>query len=203
MIHLYIKQHNVTGLKYFGRTYQNPFKYKGSGKHWKAHLKIHGNDVSTSHIWSFNDVQAAQKFAMAFSIENNIVDDSSWANLIAENITGAVPGRKVHPDTIEKIRAANIGKKLSPEHIQKLRDRPGIPWTAEKRAKMAARVLDPERYRKQGEARRGIPRSDETKARVSASKKGVKFSEEHKRKLSEAAKIRCARKKEKINAPGL
>ena len=28
---LYVKQHPVTGLKYFGKTTQNPYRYKGSG----------------------------------------------------------------------------------------------------------------------------------------------------------------------------
>lgn len=41
MIHLYIKTHNTTGLKYFGKTTKDPYKYLGSGKHWRAHLKIH------------------------------------------------------------------------------------------------------------------------------------------------------------------
>ena len=31
-IYLYVKQHSITGLKYFGRTTQaNPYKYKGYG----------------------------------------------------------------------------------------------------------------------------------------------------------------------------
>lgn len=39
-ITLYIKIHNVTGLKYFGKTTKNnPEKYTGSGKHWKRHIK--------------------------------------------------------------------------------------------------------------------------------------------------------------------
>ena len=41
-IYLYVKQHSVTGLKYFGRTEcKNPFRYKGSGSYWKKHLKKH------------------------------------------------------------------------------------------------------------------------------------------------------------------
>lgn len=38
IIHLYVKIHNVTGLKYFGKTTKDPFKYRGSGKYWLAHL---------------------------------------------------------------------------------------------------------------------------------------------------------------------
>ena len=36
---LYVKQHNVTGLKYLGQTKRNPDTYKGSGKYWKLHVR--------------------------------------------------------------------------------------------------------------------------------------------------------------------
>ena len=39
---LYIKEHNVTGLKYFGKTTRDPLKYKGSGTHWTRHISKHG-----------------------------------------------------------------------------------------------------------------------------------------------------------------
>jgi hypothetical protein len=44
---LYIKQHNITGLKYLGQTKVNPDVYKGSGTYWLHHIKKYGNDVST------------------------------------------------------------------------------------------------------------------------------------------------------------
>ena len=47
-IYLYVKTHNVTGLKYLGQTSSNdPYKYQGSGKYWRLHLKKHGNNVTT------------------------------------------------------------------------------------------------------------------------------------------------------------
>jgi len=39
MVYLYVKIHNVTKLKYFGKTTKNPYNYKGSGLYWKRHLK--------------------------------------------------------------------------------------------------------------------------------------------------------------------
>jgi hypothetical protein len=46
---LYIKQHNLTKLKYFGKTInKDPVKYKGSGKHWTRHINKYGNDVMDS-----------------------------------------------------------------------------------------------------------------------------------------------------------
>jgi hypothetical protein len=41
---LYVKVHNKTGLKYLGKTIQDPYKYGGSGVHWSSHVKKHGND---------------------------------------------------------------------------------------------------------------------------------------------------------------
>jgi len=41
VVHLYVKQHSITKLKYFGKTIQDPIKYSGSGVHWKKHLKKH------------------------------------------------------------------------------------------------------------------------------------------------------------------
>jgi len=32
--YLYIKKHNETGLKYFGKTTQDPYTYQGSGTDW-------------------------------------------------------------------------------------------------------------------------------------------------------------------------
>ncbi len=47
-IYLYVKTHNVTGLKYLGKTSRtNPHEYQGSGIYWRSHLKKHGKDCST------------------------------------------------------------------------------------------------------------------------------------------------------------
>ncbi len=46
--YLYIKTHNKTGMKYFGKTVsEDPEKYSGSGVYWKRHIEKHGNDVTT------------------------------------------------------------------------------------------------------------------------------------------------------------
>lgn len=112
MIHLYIKEHNKTGLKYFGKTTRDPFKYQGSGKYWRRHIKKHGYDVTTKLIGSFEDEQLAEDFAISFSIENNIIDNPEWANLILENSKdGAPKGRFVSVDTKKKISSSLIGRK--------------------------------------------------------------------------------------------
>lgn len=97
MIILYVKTHNKTGLKYFGKTCKDPFKYRGSGKYWKRHLRIHGNDVSTEIVAVFDNEAEAEIFAIQFSLENDIVESIGWANLMIENAKdGAPQGHKGH-----------------------------------------------------------------------------------------------------------
>jgi hypothetical protein len=145
---LYIKQHTVTGLKYFGKTTRNPEKYKGSGKRWVNHLNVHGNTVTT--IWSrlFLNRNELVTFALDFSQKNNIVESNDWANLMPENgLDGGSPkgtnkgkictdairanldrGRKnrvykpMSDESKEKLRNSKIGKSHSLETKKKLKD---------------------------------------------------------------------------------
>lgn len=98
--YLYVKTHNITGLKYFGKTVSNPFVYKGSGKVWRRHIEKHGNDVYTEVIGFFENEDECKKIALEFSVKNNIVDSSEWANLVNENgIDGLV-----YTDEMREIR---------------------------------------------------------------------------------------------------
>ena len=75
IVTLYIKTHNKTGLKYFGRTLKkNPYTYNGSGTYWKNHLKKHSNDVNTLVYGKYteNDINL-KKDALLFSYENDII----------------------------------------------------------------------------------------------------------------------------------
>lgn len=86
MIYLYVKQHSVTGLKYFGKTAKrDPYIYLGSGKYWQRHLKKHGKLVVTLSVWEFNNIKECEEFAIKFSKENDIVNSKEWANLREEN----------------------------------------------------------------------------------------------------------------------
>lgn len=177
MVYLYVKQHNVTGLKYFGRTYQNPMKYRGSGTRWLNHLRVHGNDVSTIQVWSFNDLEECSDFAVKFSNENNIISDERWANLIIENAKeGAVYGRvlseetkaklklarakrgPVSQETRDKLRASRLGKRLSEEAKQKVS-------AAQKGKKLSVSHIESLKRFNTGKIL-----SDEHKAKISATK---------------------------------
>lgn len=111
---LMIKQHKVTGLKYFCKTaLYDPVTYLGSGTYWGRHLEEHGPQVETLWYKLFDDKEEIMEYALSFSRENNIVDalDENgrkiWANLIPEN---GIDG------------GGNIGMVMSQEQKDKLSD---------------------------------------------------------------------------------
>ena len=92
---LYVKTHNVTGLKYFGKTtrLQKIHSYKGSGVHWVRHLKKHGPIYTTELLGIWQNQESLTKFSRKFSDENNIVKSLSWANMVLEEgLQGASNG---------------------------------------------------------------------------------------------------------------
>jgi len=93
---LYIAEHNVTGLKYFGKTRlyfteeDLQKNYHGSGVYWKNHLKKHGDNVTMKiyGIYSLdeNSDNYVKPIALKFSEDNNIVEDyDNWANQTQED----------------------------------------------------------------------------------------------------------------------
>lgn len=99
MYFLYMKIHNVTGLKYLGQTTRDPYKYKGSGLRWNNHLNKHGNDVTTVILLETNDRQTLSSTGEILSNYLNIVTDYSWANIVNEEGTG---GDTSHCDNYQK-----------------------------------------------------------------------------------------------------
>lgn len=90
MIYLYIKVHNKTGLKYFGKTEKSDVaKYKGSGIYWRKHINKHGYDVTTRIYFAHDDIELCRTIALKFSMDYNIEYSEEWANLQVENISGA------------------------------------------------------------------------------------------------------------------
>lgn len=84
--YLYIKTHNTTGLKYFGKTTsKDPYKYLGSGTLWIKHLNKYGDDISTEIYGYYTDKESCTKAAIDFSERNNIVESKEWANFRNED----------------------------------------------------------------------------------------------------------------------
>ena len=132
---LYIKQHSVTGLLYFGKTFgihRKVDKYPGSGKYWSNHIRKHGKEhVITLWYCLFYDRDECKNFALSFSKLHNITESKAWANLKPE--TGEDGGAFNHtPESRLKIsiasssrirtaeeKAKRKGKSQSLEHILK------------------------------------------------------------------------------------
>ena len=91
--YLYIKQHSITGLKYFGKTSKDPYKYPGSGTYWLRHITKYGKQfVKTLWVSDLYYDTSIADIALHFSKENNIVESNNWANLILENgLDGGIP----------------------------------------------------------------------------------------------------------------
>lgn len=168
MVTLYVKVHLDTGLKYFGKTTKDAEKYKGSGKYWKRHIKVHGYNVKTIIIGQFeeNDPMLVET-AENFSRENDIVNDKGWANFKPENGLDGGSTSDVHTDeSRRKMSLAKKGKPLTLEHRKKLCEA------------LKTRVHTDERNKKISLSKMGKPRSAETKAKISDSMKGIRYNQE-------------------------
>ena len=125
---LYVKVHNKTGLKYLGKTIQNPYFYDGSGKHWKSHLKKHGKDITTLWVHKYDDQSLLKEEALFFSKIYDVVNSKEWANKIVEDgstggntyirtpelnaiMSSATTGNTMPVGFGEKISKAKTGKK--------------------------------------------------------------------------------------------
>ncbi len=87
-IYLYKKTHNITGLNYLGKTTQDPFKYSGSGKYWRNHLKKHGNDITTVILKECQDPDELKTWGIYYSELWKVVESDEWANIKPENGDG-------------------------------------------------------------------------------------------------------------------
>ena len=141
--YLYIKQHSISGLKYFGKTTKDPYKYKGSGVYWTRHIKNHGKEhIVTLWVSELYYDTSIVEHALQFSKKNNIVKSKEWANLEPENgLNGGTPGKilsnehrskiaktlkgKVYSnETKAKMSASRTGKKLKPHSEETKSKRP-------------------------------------------------------------------------------
>jgi len=169
----------------------------GSGKYWTRHINQHGKEhVVTLWYQLFDSQELLTDFALLFSEHWDIVKSKDWANLMPENgLTGYVKGGRKPPMSEEqkaKISAVHKGRKNSPEHNAKISaSHTGRKQSEEHRKKSASiqkgRIRTPEQNATNSAAqrgisknkgtvstRRGVPRSQETKDKISASHKARK-----------------------------
>lgn len=118
---LYVKQHNVTGLKYLGYTSKpDAHGYRGSGKHWRKHIQVHGYDVTTEIIGVFVSHDDLREAGFHYSKLWNVVGSPEWANLMEETGEGGAPGRKDTKEQRIRKREAHLGKKLSAQQRRQM-----------------------------------------------------------------------------------
>ena len=92
---LYVKTHRKTGLKYFGKTTRLDciHSYRGSGVHWRRHLKKHGADYTTELLGIWQDKDRLVAYAQKFCQQHEVVTSQDWANMVLEEgLQGAVSG---------------------------------------------------------------------------------------------------------------
>lgn len=131
MISLYKKTHNITGLKYFGKTERTDVdKYTGSGLYWKRHLKKYGNDVKTEVVFQSNDIDEIKNYAIQYSIEHDIVNSDEWANLKEELGTDGGSLKEWHTEESRKKMSENrkgkVGRSAGWKHTEETKEKMSI-----------------------------------------------------------------------------
>ncbi|MNC17650.1 hypothetical protein D3C75_655380 [compost metagenome] len=208
MISLYVKTHNKTGLNYLGKTVKDPLKYKGSGKWWRRHLAVHGDDVSTNAVFKFESEEECSRFALILSRDLNVVNSDSWANLIVENGKDGAPfGHPGHEFTDDQLkRMSESGKsnwsnsdyksKMSEVHKKrwetvdrdKLRISLSNSWTEERKKshseKMKVTMSSDSHKERISEVFKNLVRTDTHCGKISAALKGKPKSVEHRMNLA-------------------
>jgi len=148
MVCLYIFTHNITGLKYFGKT-TNSFseerllKYGGSGSYWNDHKKVHGNYLSVEIYGIFHKGKVKEE-ALKFSKDNDIVNEKingkkTWANEEVENgLDGCPKGYKQSKEHRKNKSLAFKGIPRSEKTKRKISEKQkGIPKTEENKKNMS------------------------------------------------------------------
>jgi hypothetical protein len=115
MYYLYVKTHNITGIKYLGQTIRDPFKYRGSGKIWRRHIKKHGYDVRTEILLQTESKAELVNYGLYYSRVFDVVSSSDWANLKEETGDGGFSNdsrlKSKSPESIQKIKDNHWSKK--------------------------------------------------------------------------------------------
>ncbi len=130
MIYLYLKTHNITGLKYLGKTKcKDPHKYQGSGKLWKRHIKKHGYNVTTEILFESDDPDKIKEKGLYYSNLYDVVSSNDFANLKEESGDGGWEHCNLNLSVLEGRRKRMlennpfIGKKHTEESKVKIRDK--------------------------------------------------------------------------------
>lgn len=188
-IYLYVKTHNITGLKYLGKTNRpDPHKYLGSGIYWRNHIKKYGQDYSTEILKECSTKEELKYWGLYYSDLWDVVNakdnngNKIWANLKPENGDGgSLPGKdsyrygKPHSEETKK-KLSNIltGLKKPDGFGDKIslaqKGRPGRPRTEAERKMLSeinkGKIVSTETRQKVSMALSDRPKSDEHRLKI-------------------------------------
>lgn len=147
MIYLYLKTHNKTGYSYLGKTVaKDPYKYEGSGKLWRRHIKKHGYNVTTKILAESESKDEIKNLGIYYSNIWNVVENKNFANLVPESgdggaqawtaesrkkVSKSLKGRKRSEKQKEKYSKAQ--KQLAEYHSKKMKEYLSDPVNYQKR----------------------------------------------------------------------
>lgn len=126
-IYLLIKEHLDTGLKYLCKHSANSAEecdsYKGSGKYWKKHIRVHGNNVMTKCIFVTEDKEKFRKVALQYSLKYDVVNSKDWANLCFEQGEGGdtILDKKLHGKKTKEMWKNPVIKERLLKHLAEQR----------------------------------------------------------------------------------
>lgn len=167
MITLYLAIHNKTGKKYFGKserfhTSEDLQKYyHGSGIYWLKHLKVHGDDVKMTALFTSSNEKLVELIALTYSKVFNIVDTDEYANLVEETGHGGNPKGFTFPEEA-KLKVSEAVKEWHKTHDNPFKGRKHSLDTLEHLSKMSR-----ERIQRNGHPMKGRKHSDEAKKKMS------------------------------------
>jgi hypothetical protein len=172
-MYLYVKTHNITGLKYLGKTVSNdPHSYPGSGTVWRRHLDKHGYDYTTEILLETDSHEELKKQGIYYSNLWNIVESTEWANLMIEQGDGGDTSQSEGWQLYYNNRRDYSGEN-NPFH--------GKTHNEETKALLAEKA---------SEQWKGVPKTKEHRHRIAEALTGQIFTKERKLKISLATKGR-------------
>jgi hypothetical protein len=176
--YLYKKTHRTTGIQYLGQTKSpDPYKYKGSGKEWKKHIREYGYDVATEVLLETTDPTQIEAMGRHYSLLWNVVESDQWANQKPETGHGGGLGEEGYKRLSEKLKGhPNWLKNQTPDSIEKIRKAQKELWAmltpAEKTARMKNSCSSSKSW------------TDSRRKKISAALTGKVLSEDTKIKMS-------------------
>jgi hypothetical protein len=200
MIYLYLKE-SPKGLKYIGKTINNPYDYMGSGIVWKNHIKkykLSSSDIKTTILFESDDSDLFKKEAIKYSKFYNIVDSNEFANLTEEQGQGGITfNKETHPHHPAYTFSDRLNKYWSDFNNKKIQSEKMVKNNPSKRQDVKDKLSkihtgkshSIEHNKKKGRCGElNVSKRDDVRIKISEGLKGRKLSDETKQKIRETLK---------------